>query len=264
MRRAADPTPGVLDLESIPQTTNAILHQLARHPAPRADAKRRLTAREEEETVRRRLDQLWVADQAIENVRSGRVHPVLYDVARDGQKIFSPSWDMIDMDASGKGSIGQSLIALMRGYLGQAEAYGRQHAPPAAEEKTTLLDHYDRTRQAAAKRAERLSCLVCVTLGNQTLSAEVTHSSDRRRYDHMARAAIVKAARSRPWPPDAPPTRACYRVTTRFGRVPPTPSISCAFDESIPAITECYYPFKKLLRHDVALVSAALATPSAH
>jgi len=234
--------------------------------APRASrpGARRGDAAEEARATKERLDDLLASDEARRNVKVGRVHPVLYDLARDADTLFKPDWSLVEQERLGRGKFKNNMRSIAQAWLrswlrGLARAPKPPSSgaipPPGAEVQPLRdLETYNAMLRAA-EDGDRLVCQLCVTLRHGgDAEVRITASSHRASFDRMAREVVVKAARLRPLPKDAQPVEACYRVQAKFSRVPPLPTVGCRFDESKPSI-ECYYPTKKIVRSGVKLLS---------
>jgi hypothetical protein len=92
---------------------------------------------------------------------------------------------------------------------------------------------------------------------------QVRRSSRRGPFDRLARRALARAVKRRPPTRRERPVRACYRVVAAFNRVPPLPVAGCTFDEVEPSI-DCFYPFKKVLKTRLTLVSLHYLDGLAH
>jgi hypothetical protein len=212
------------------------------------------------ETTKQRLDRMLAEDRGALDLESGRVHPHVYSVQRDAEGLFRPNWSMVEGDRAGIGKVGTSTAAFLRqlgkGYLEQLRRYAesQRHHQPTERERNDLLEGYNRILRAAEDSADRLGCLVCVTLGRGAQDPRVARSSGRRPFDKLAVEAVKKAARSREAPGDLKPVQACYLVEAAFHRVPPLPLVGCSFDE-VKLDLSCYYPTKKMLRSRVRLIS---------
>jgi hypothetical protein len=85
--------------------------------------------------------------------------------------------------------------------------------------------------------------------------AEITRTSGSGRFDRLARANLLAAARARPVPTDLEPARVCYRFAAHFATVPPVPYVSCSLEKSDRSKNRCIWPLRRLVARDVDLVS---------
>jgi hypothetical protein len=224
---------------------------------------------EEDRLTKEVLDRLLSEDQALRNVRSGRVDPLVYEIARDADKTFAPPWKLVEDDSRGRGTIGATGKSLLRGwfrsYLSGLRAYRKMGSALPGDrqrEEPAMLSGYAEMLRQAAKDAEGLQCDVCVELRpGKPPKVTVTHSSRRRAFDALAKEALALAARVRGDPAVAgvapagkgKTLEACYRFLATFHRVPPLPYVACSFDESKPSIS-CVYPTKKIISKGVRLI----------
>lgn len=207
--------------------------------------------------IKRRLDKLLASDRAQRNVAQGRVAPALYEIERKASKAFTPKWSLSEGSARRLGRIGPSLARTLRGfakaYLERLETYAKLPADKE-EERPKMLEGYRRMARAAEKEAGLLSCELCVTfrLGAEP-AIRVKERSDNGAFDRLAKRALARALRLQGKRHPAK-GEACYRFAAKFHRVPPLPMVGCTFDE-VHLRAECFYPFKKILRRDVTLLS---------
>jgi hypothetical protein len=122
-----------------------------------------------------------------------------------------------------------------------------------------MLETLDVMRRSALDAERPLRCELCLTIGGDAEpEIRLGRSSGRRPFDALARKALARSLRVHRPPAELPATRACYRFAFSFHRVPFLPTVGCTFDEVEPSI-DCYYPTKKVIKVDVALVSAGPA-----
>jgi hypothetical protein len=218
----------------------------------------------EGQRTKRKLDELLAQDRAVDDVRVGRVHPVLYEIERTAQGTFRPSWALVDGDRQKRGAVATSarswLVGIGRNYLEELRRYREAQSglPDDESTRTRMLDGYNRLLRIAEENASVMACELCVTVARGELpAARLRRRSGNRVFDRLALESLARAARLREPPAGAhaPRVEACYEFSARFHRVPPTPTLGCSFDESVPTIS-CYYPFKKILRSNVKLLSA--------
>lgn len=213
------------------------------------------------ESIKRRLDELLASDRAKRNVSQGRVSPALYQLERAAKDAFRPKWSLSHGSPRQLGSVGRSLVDTLRGfgraYLERLEEYV---SPPETrdkedEKRPKMLEGYRSLARAAEREAGQLSCVLCVRFRlDQPPVIRVKRRSENAVFTRLAKRALERALRlqgkRRP-----PKGEACYRFAAKFHRVPPLPIVGCNFDE-VRLRAECFYPFKKILRREVTLLSA--------
>jgi hypothetical protein len=219
---------------------------------PRARrAERQATDRE----IKERLDRVLAAERARLDVQQGRVHPRLYDIKRDAESFFSPSWALARGDPHGLGSVGASVKEFVRG-MGRkyVEALERRAATKTPGDACSAMGAFNDLLHAdEGGRDVRLSCTVCITVGfGLEPQVAVLHGSGRRSFDELARQALLRATKRRAPAKGGDAVRACYRFVAKLQRVPPLPVIGGTFDEST-LTGELFYPLKKILRTRVKL-----------
>lgn len=233
-------------------------------PPPPAPERTKEPPNKQAGSVKQRLDDLLAADQAQRNVMTGDVHPRLYDIKRDAEYFFKPGWGMSEGDRRKLGTVGSTSAAFLRGVGRNYLTALKQHADSGhgrprdqGDDLPTMLETYSMMRRAAEQDpANRLRCTLCVTVAwGQAPRLVLRRSSHRRAFDRLARRALSRAVRRRPPTRNEKPVRACYRVEASFSRVPPLPVVGCTFDEVKPSLN-CFYPFKKVLKTRLTLVSA--------
>jgi hypothetical protein len=165
-----------------------------------------------------RLRTLMAEDTSDANVRDGLVHPQIYDYLRDARRLFTPTLATVE----------------------------RQLGAP------TLPQAY------AKDDAKSLACDVCLVVApDAPPRAELQLGSDSEEFNRMAIAALTAAAGSRPRDADLAPQRACYRFRASVRRIPLTLGTffpMCGFEETTLKLS-CAYPFKKVFRSSINLVS---------
>jgi hypothetical protein len=216
-----------------------------------------------EQGIKERLDRLLATDQAVRDVRTGNVDPRLYEIQRDSETLFSPTWTLTRGDKRGLGTVGATVKELLRvmgrKYLESLERHAAAHRVPSeAEPESTFTEVYNDVLHAEEEGSREISlaCSLCVDVGFE-LEPRITiaRRSGKRAFDRLARDALLQAVKRRPPPRGSRPVRACYRFVAKFFRVPPMPFIGGTFDESKPSI-EVFYPLKKILRTRVKLQTA--------
>jgi len=225
-------------------------------PAPSPDESLRKTLRDEAE--RRR-------------VKEGRIHPRLHDIERTATDAFNPTWSMVADHPRKIGSIGKTMSAMgksvLRSWMTMAPKYATNRPPPerprhpslerpGEEDDPTLLETYDEQARQTIDHANALSAEVCLDLKpGAEPKATIVRTSGRGKFDKMVRDSAMVAALTRPYPPDAPAVRACYRFTARFATMPPLPFLSCSLEKPTRSDSRCIYPFKRVIGKDVELIS---------
>jgi hypothetical protein len=232
-------------------------------PRPRRGARNRDSSISRDEATKERLDRLLAADQALRNVRTGRVDPRLYEIQRDSETFFSPSWSLTRGSGRGLGTVSATLKELLRvmgkKYLENLERYtAAQRVPSEVKTESTFTEVYNDVLHSEEEggRDVSLACSLCADVGfGMAPRITITRRSGQGAFDRLAHSALLQAVKRRPPPKGSRPVRACYRFVAKFFRVPPMPFIGGTFDESKPSI-EVFYPLKKILRTRVKLQTA--------
>jgi hypothetical protein len=222
-------------------------------------------------TPAERLQKVLEDDAARERLRTGRVHPRLYDIGRTAQQTFDPSWALVEDHPRKIGSMGNTASemgkSVLRSWVVQAPRYATNTPMPAPprhpgtvrpgeEDDPTMIERYDAQVRNAIDDANSLSSIVCLDLApGRDVSATVARTSGRGRFDRLVRASALAAARAKPLPADLDATRACYRFTAHFATVPPVPYFGCTLEKSERTDDRCVYPFKRIVARDVELIS---------
>lgn len=230
---------------------------------PPAPDKNKNRSKDVDEGIKGRLDRLLAADQALRNVRTGNVDPRLYEIQRDSETFFSPTWSLTQGDRRGLGTVSSTLKELMRvmgrKYLENLERHADAHRVPSeGQTESTFTEVYNDVlhSEEQGSREISLACSLCVNVGfGLEPRIMITRRSGKRAFDRLARGALLQAVKRRPPPEGSRSVRACYRFVAKFFRVPPMPFIGGTFDESKPSI-EVFYPLKKILRTQVKLQTA--------
>ncbi|HXU00091.1 MAG TPA: hypothetical protein VN903_03825 [Polyangia bacterium] len=220
-----------------------------------------------EETLRERpgrfdVDKLRAAldrdRDAVNNVESGRVDPLLYEYLRGARSRFSDTAKKLaeqielgpgeTMHAWGRGYM-QSVQERNSGALGARadtprEGGGdtRNEISPAAD----VLGQYREAGRQAEVGAEERRAEVCVDVaaGRETKVA-LRRGSGNAALDKVAVDSFARAVAVRPVPPDARRGLACYELRISAFRMPPLPFVACSFDIGITGPT-CVWPYKKV------------------
>jgi hypothetical protein len=216
--------------------------------------------------TQRNLDAWWRQARATDNVRSGRVAPDLYEIARAAERRFRPDWDVTSDDPRGLGSVTSTTRAWLSSFLGAYQDRLRQDddlrrlrrtRPGALNGTEDMLGGYDRLMHSAALAANEVATDLCFSVGGSSATTpppRIARSSGNRAIDAVATDALERALRLGLLPEQTAPAVACLRFTARFQRIPPLPVLGCAFDLWPPDVS-CYYPLKRMLKTRVALLS---------
>lgn len=209
------------------------------------------------------------AEDAVANVRVGRVDPVLHEYVRDARLRFEEGARRIAAELP----LGARATtkAWADGYTARvAEANARAAAArnvtrresdsqdgdaprPSNEWRPDVLGAYGEARSAAEAGSVERHVTVCLTVapGRDTTVAVERGSGDQA-LDQLAREAFTGAAEARPVPADAHTATACYDLRIRAYRIPPLPVLSCGIDKHGPT---CAWPLKKVTSVSVHLES---------
>jgi hypothetical protein len=223
-------------------------------------------------SAQQRLQRALDADAAAARARNARVHSRVMDIRRTAQETFQPTWDLAEEHPRDLGSVGATAEeigkSVLRSWMEQAPRFAGNRpmrqpprhpgtVRPGQEDDPTMLERYDAQVRDAVDESNSLSAVVCVALSpGKEPAGEVTRTSGRGRFDRLARASALAAARARPLPADFEPVRACYRFAAHFATVPPVPYVSCSLEKSERSNRRCVWPLRRLVSHDVDLVSA--------
>jgi hypothetical protein len=202
-------------------------------------------------------------EDAVANVRAGRVDPLLYDYLRGAKaRLESQARQLAEEIPVGPGAAARGWG---RGYLERVREVSRKDAArvdqpdlrdDAARPHSDVLAAYAEGARMAAAGAERHEVEICVDVApGRESKATLRRGSGNAALDRVAVDSFEKAAAARPVPPDSRAGRACYEVTIAAHRVPPLPVIGCSFDLTDLAKSTCAWPFKKLTAVSSRLVS---------
>ena len=202
-------------------------------------------------------------EDAVANVRAGRVDPLLYDYLRGAKaRLESEARRLADDIPVGPGTAARGWG---RGYLERVREVSRKDAAredqpdlrdDATRRRPDVLAGYDEAVRMAAAGAERREVEICVDVApGRESKAVLRRGSGNAALDRVAVDSFEKAAAARPVPPDSRAGRACYEVTISAYRFPPLPMVGCSFDLTELAKAKCAWPYKKLTAVSSRLVS---------
>ena len=202
-------------------------------------------------------------EDAVANVRAGRVDPLLYDYLRGAKaRLESEARRLAEDIPVGAGTAARGWG---RGYLERVRQVSRKDAArndqpdlrdDAARRRPDVLGAYDEAARMADAGAERREVEICVDVApGRESKAMLRRGSGNAALDRVTVDSFEKAAAARPVPPDSRAGRACYEVTISAHRVPPLPVVGCAFDITEITKAKCSWPFKKLTAVSSRLVS---------
>jgi|GEM_PF-3169343 len=240
-----------------PSTRDRLAGPAVAHPRePRISVDRLRIARERDE-------------DAVANVRVGRVDPFLHEYVRDARVRFEEGARHIaEQLPLGAQKTAETWIHGYGARLAQVNAQaaaarnGARRQPDTREGDSPeglndrhppLLDAFDEATRAADAGAVERHVTVCVTVAaGQEATVVVKRESRDPALDQLAREAFARAVTTRPAPADAHAATACYDLRIRAFRMPPLPVISCGIDKDGPT---CVWPFKKITSVSVHLES---------
>jgi hypothetical protein len=194
--------------------------------------------------------------EAVANVRTGRAHPLLFDLLRNARELMTPEATRIA--ESLPLGVAETTKGWARGYLkGVADGHNGQFAPTPGPEETTggprpdVLGGYNEAAHQAESGAEQRSAEVCLGVApNHAVVATLRRSSGNAALDRLAVASFQSAGDARPVTPDVRPALACYRVAVSAFRMPPLPSVSLDLTNG-----RIIYPLKRITKVTVELQS---------
>jgi hypothetical protein len=196
---------------------------------------------------------------AVENVRVGRVNPLLYDYLRNARELLTPEATRI-AESLPLGP-GPSMRGWGRGYLGRVAAVNRHAAADLPEEpdpsiggrRPDVLGGYNEAERQAVSGMEERSAEVCLGVApGREVVVTLRRSSGNAALDKAAVSSFESAGRARPVAADIRPGLACYLVRVGAFRMPPLPSISLGWKKSHPDVI---YPLKRITKVTVELQS---------
>jgi hypothetical protein len=248
------PGPGAIDL-SLGRLADDVKGRIAGPPPPgtlRAPPRRFDVDELRAENDRQR--------DAVNNVDSGRVDPLLYDYLRGARARFEDrARRLADELAVGAGG---SLQGWARGYLHTVEEVnsgriGARDGPPregGGDTRNEISPHadvlgaYGEANRQAESGAEERRAQICldVAAGRET-AVVLRRSSGNSALDRLAVESFTKAVAARPVPPDARRGLACYELSVAAFRMPPLPVFACSFDIGFRP-PSCVWPFKKITK----------------
>jgi hypothetical protein len=196
---------------------------------------------------------------AVENVRAGRAHPLLYDYLRNARELLTPEATRIADSLP----LGPALAAKgwWRGYLGRLAEVNRGHTidPPRGPEEEVggrrpdVLGAYNEMERQAKSGAEERTAEVCLGVApSQAVVVTLKRSSGNAALDRLAIDSFHSASLARPVVADIRPGLACYLVRISTYRMPPLPSLSFGWKNSHPDVI---YPLKRISHVTVELES---------
>jgi hypothetical protein len=236
-------------------------------PPPEAE----LRSRPQRPSLEERRAEIEREEDAIANVRAGRVDPLLFEYLRGARRRFEEDARRL---AEGL-PLGprETMRAWGGGYLQHVEdvhrmaAAGKNRDGPASTDPRVVADEprpdlfagYDEATRAANAGAEVRRAEICldVSPGRET-TASLRKSSGNAALDRVALNAFARSAAARPVPPDARRGLACYEIRIAAFRMPPLPAIACGWDEK--GIT-CAWPFKRITSVTGHLLSVEYPPP---
>jgi hypothetical protein len=227
-------------------------------------------------------------EKAEDNVRAGRVPPVLHAIQRTAQETFQPDWAQFQEHRGPRAAVAAAGRSMLHSYMTGAQRYAGNEPglPPARPAATAplegqrgtageaaglnlMFEKWDlRSRQWIAD-SPKFVTEVCLDLGpGCEPTAAITRRSGRATLDEQALRSALDAARAARVPDDAGPLRACYRFTTHFAVSLPVQATegtgegrvvsysACEFPKSTHDNGPCTYPMKRVVTRDVELIFA--------
>jgi len=196
--------------------------------------------------------------EAVDNVESGRVDPLLYDYLRGARSRFKDTAEKLaqeielgpreTVNAWGRGYM-NSVQERNNGTLGARADAPRESGGDTRNEISPgadVLGAYREMGRQAEAGAEERRAEVCldVAAGRET-KVSLRRGSGNAALDHVAVDSFARAVAVRPVPPDARHGLACYELRISAFRMPPLPFVACSFDIGITGPT-CVWPYKKV------------------
>jgi hypothetical protein len=197
---------------------------------------------------------------AVENVRTGRAHPLLFDYLRDARDRLTPAARRI-AEALPLGA-SETTRGWTRGYLGAvAQAQRGAFAPvkPDAEPSDIsvwgphpdVLGAYNEADRQGELGAEERAAEICLGVApGHAVVVTLRRSSGNAALDRLAFDSFRAAGDGHAPTADVRPALACYRVRVSAYRAKPLPTISFDF-----AARRLIYPLKRLTNVSVELES---------
>jgi hypothetical protein len=196
---------------------------------------------------------------AVENVRAGRAHPLLYDYLRNARDLLTPEATRIADSLP----LGPAVAAKgwWRGYLGRLAEVNRGNTidPPRAPDEEVggrrpdVLGAYREMERQAKSGAEERTAGVCLGVApSHVVTVTLRRSSGNAALDRLAIDSFQSASLARPVVADIRPGLACYLVRISTYRMPPLPSLSFGWKNSHPDVI---YPLKRISHVSVELES---------
>ena len=194
---------------------------------------------------------------AVQNVRTGRAPPLLFDYLRDARDRLTPAAQRI-AEALPLGPA-ETMRGWGRGYLGAVDqahhgAFGPVNPGddnPLGGPRPDVLGAYNEAERQAQSGAETRTAEVCLGVApGRAVVVTLRRSSGNAALDRLAVDSFRAAGDERAPSPDVRPALACYRVRISAHRVPPLPSISFDF-----ARRRLIYPLKRMTDVSVELES---------
>jgi len=204
-----------------------------------------LPAEPESTRAKRRIDNWLAQTQARNRVKSGRVHPYLYNVLRALDRHFQPTLAMIPKIKRRAGP------AYMRAYQAAVSEYNKMGEALPFDPSTMgvevippkMLEGFNQIEEAVGESGgQQLTAELCLRVrpGEPPRLDSTSRCGVRALDRHVRRsldAALRQLAADPGPPPDLPPGRACYSFRVRFGRSLPRIGLSTAFDLILGAAT---------------------------
>lgn len=208
-------------------------------------------------------------EDAVANVRVGRVDPFLHDYVRDARARFEDGArriaDQLPLDAQKTAEtwahgyaarvaeVNAQAAAARRGARTGSDVREGESYQRLPERRPDVLGAYGEADRAAEAGSIERHVTVCLTVApGHDATVAVKRESRDPALDQLAREAFARAVVARPVPADAHPATACYDLRIRAFRMPPLPVLSCGLDKNGPT---CVWPFKKITSVSVHLES---------
>ncbi|MES1204789.1 MAG: hypothetical protein ABUS79_02525 [Pseudomonadota bacterium] len=200
-------------------------------------------------------------DDAEENVRRGRAHPLLFEYLRGTLRRLEPDATRLAEELPLGPSL--SIRGWGRGYLGRLAEVDKPISgrdlrdstvyDPTGGRRPDLFQAYNEASRQAVAGAEQRTADICLGVAaDRPVVITLRRSSGHAALDQLALDSFQKAVLSRPMAADIRPGLACYLVRISAFRAPPLSVLSFGIRNGKPDVS---YPLKRMTKVTVELMS---------